>query len=60
MRDPAYSEPWVLVINLALSAPDLLAFYHDRWPIEQVLRSFSFCDWIKFSLKHTHLPRITS
>lgn len=35
-RDPAYSEPWVLVTNLSLPAADLLAFYHERWPIEQV------------------------
>jgi hypothetical protein len=36
MRDPAYSEPWVLATNLALPAADLLAFYRERWPIEQV------------------------
>ena len=35
-RDPAYSEPWVLATNLALPAAELLAFYHERWPIEQV------------------------
>lgn len=36
VRDPAYPEPWVLATNLALPAADLLAFYHERWPIEQV------------------------
>jgi len=36
VRDPAYQEPWVLTTNLALPAADLLAFYHERWPIEQV------------------------
>lgn len=36
VRDPAYQEPWVLATNLALPAADLLAFYHERWPIEQV------------------------
>src|SRR4029079_14598381 len=36
VRDPTYSEPWVLVTNLALPVAELLAFYHDRWPIEQV------------------------
>ncbi len=36
VRDPAYKEPWVLTTNLALPAADLLAFYHERWPIEQV------------------------
>lgn len=36
VRDPAYREPWVLATNLALPAADLLAFYHQRWPIEQV------------------------
>ena len=35
-RDPAYSEPWVLATNLAPPAADWLAFYHARWPIEQV------------------------
>ena len=35
-RDPAYSEPWVLATNLTLPAAELLAFYHARWPIEQV------------------------
>jgi hypothetical protein len=35
-RDPAYSEPWVLATNLTLPAVELLAFYHERWPIEQV------------------------
>ena len=35
-RDPAYSEPWVLATNLVLPAAELLAFYHERWPIEQV------------------------
>jgi hypothetical protein len=36
VRDPAYSEPWVLASNLALPAAELLAFYRERWPIEQV------------------------
>lgn len=36
VRDPAYREPWVLATNLALPAAELLAFYHERWPIEQV------------------------
>ena len=36
VHDPAYSQPWVLATNLALPAADLLAFYHERWPIEQV------------------------
>jgi len=36
VRDPVYSEPWVLVTNLALPVAELLACYHDRWPIEQV------------------------
>jgi hypothetical protein len=36
VRDPAYAEPWVLATNLPLAAADVLAFYHDRWPIEQV------------------------
>lgn len=36
VRDPAYREPWVLATNLALPAADLLAFYRERWPIEQV------------------------
>ena len=35
-RDPAYSDPWVLATNLALPAVALLAFYHERWPVEQV------------------------
>ncbi len=35
-HDPAYSDPWVLATNLSLPAADLLAFYHERWPIEQV------------------------
>jgi hypothetical protein len=34
--DPAYKEPWVLATNLVLSAGDARAFYHARWPIEQV------------------------
>jgi len=34
--DPAYKEPWVLATNLVLSAADLRAFYHERWPVEQV------------------------
>ena len=36
VRDPAYTQPWVLTTNLALAAADLLAFYHERWPVEQV------------------------
>jgi hypothetical protein len=36
VRDPAYADPWVLTTNLPLAAADVLAFYHDRWPIEQV------------------------
>ena len=36
MRDPAYAEPWVLATNLPLAAADVLAFYHARWPVEQV------------------------
>jgi hypothetical protein len=36
VRDPAYREPWVLATNLALPAVELLAFYHERWPIKQV------------------------
>jgi hypothetical protein len=36
IRDPAYSEAWVLLTNLTLPVAELLAFYHDRWPIEQV------------------------
>ena len=36
VRDPAYAEPWVLATNLPLAAGDLLAFYHARWPVEQV------------------------
>lgn len=36
LHDPAYKEPWLLVTNLTLSAPELLTFYHNRWPIEQV------------------------
>ena len=36
VHDPAYKQPWVLVTNLTLSVPELLAFYHNRWPIEQV------------------------
>jgi hypothetical protein len=35
-RDPAYTEPWVLAANLTLPAVELLAFYHARWPVEQV------------------------
>ena len=34
--DPAYTQPWVLATNLGLSAADLRACYHERWPIEQV------------------------
>lgn len=34
--DPVYKEPWVLVTNLVLSGGDARAFYHARWPIEQV------------------------
>ncbi len=34
--DPVYKEPWVLVTNLILSGGDARAFYHARWPIEQV------------------------
>jgi hypothetical protein len=36
VRDPAYAEPWVLATNLPLAAADVLAFYHERWPVEQV------------------------
>jgi len=36
LHDPAYKEPWVLVTNLPLSATALQAFYHNRWPVEQV------------------------
>ena len=36
VRDPAYAEPWVLATNLPLAAADVLAFYHARWPVEQV------------------------
>src|SRR5258708_5772701 len=36
VRDPAYADAWVLATNLPLAAADVLAFYHDRWPIEQV------------------------
>ena len=36
VRDPAYKQPWVLVTNLTLPIPALLAFYRNRWPIEQV------------------------
>jgi hypothetical protein len=34
--DPLYQEPWVLATNLILAAADARAFYHERWPIEQV------------------------
>jgi len=36
VRDPAYAQPWVLATNLPLAAADVLAFYHERWPVEQV------------------------
>jgi hypothetical protein len=37
LHDPAYKELWVLVTNLPLTATALQAFYHNRWPVEQVL-----------------------
>ena len=36
VHDPAYTQPWVVITNLALAAADLVAFYHARWPVEQV------------------------
>lgn len=36
VRDPTYTDPWVLATNLPLTAADVLTFYHARWPIEQV------------------------
>ncbi|MGH7176751.1 MAG: hypothetical protein ACREJC_05165 [Tepidisphaeraceae bacterium] len=36
LDDPAFKEPLVLVTNLPLTAAELLAFYHERWPIEQI------------------------
>lgn len=36
VRDPVYPQPWVLASNLPLPAAELLAFYRERWPIEQV------------------------
>jgi hypothetical protein len=36
IHDPRYSEPLLLVTNLALGGATALALYQDRWPIEQV------------------------
>lgn len=36
VHDPRYSEPLLLVTNLALGGATALALYQDRWPIEQV------------------------
>jgi hypothetical protein len=34
--DPAYQEPLVLAINVALTPESVFALYLDRWPVEQV------------------------